>query len=473
MLRALLATVVLLGWAVPPAHAQTVTVTQAPVCGAGPIGSANDLNLNGTVTGLADPSQYKVAAYVFTDQWWTKPTFANPTAPVTATGTFSIDVTTHANDLQAGYFAVFVIPNAVTPPQANGLAALPASLFAYPYATLARECDGRVIAFAGRHWKVKDSGNSLWGPGPNRFSDNPLNVWVDGAGDLHLRITKRMGQWQCAEVTDITANPATSTPGFGTYTFQVATRLDQLDANVVLGLFTWDDDPNSAAVAHREVDFEAAKWGNPNDPTNAQFVVQPWDVPDHLVRYTIPPGDNPTTHRFDWRADHVEWASWLGNSLVPATAGDVIHTYRYDGSDVPPAGGTEHLHLHLRLVYGNAPQNGQEVEVVIRDVTFGAGAVSGVPGNGTRDVRPILSARPNPASGDVTFHLAAPLEGAANALILDARGRVVRSSLVIPAGALEFGWDGRTSSGAPAPPGVYFAVIGDGTARRTGRVVVR
>ncbi len=35
----------------------------------------------------------------------------------------------------------------------------------------------------------------LVGPGPNVFSDSPENVWVDAAGQLHMRITARDGQW--------------------------------------------------------------------------------------------------------------------------------------------------------------------------------------------------------------------------------------------------------------------------------------
>jgi len=459
------------------ARAQTpvITFTQVPACGAGPVGSPSDLNLAGSVTPIANPSQYKVAAYIFTGQWWTKPTFANPTAPLVAAGpnsaTFSIDITSHPNDLQAGYVAVFLVPSTLTPPQAGGILALPASLLAYPYATFTRDCDTRVVPFAGRAWWVKDSGNNLWGPGPNRFSDDPGNVWVDAVGDLHLKITHRNGQWQCAEVTDITANPAISTPGHGAYTFQVASRLDQLDANVVLGLFTWDDDPNSAALAHREVDFEAAKWGNANDPTNAQFVVQPYDVANHLVRFTIPPGNWPTTHRFDWRGDHVEWASWRGNGLVPAAATDVIHTYRYDGADVPPAGGTEHIHLNLWLVNGNAPQNGQVVEVVINDVSFGSGAVSGVPDEARGRALPLIAA-PNPTTGATWFRLAAPTLEPIDIVIVDAHGRVVRSSFVVPAGAEGFGWDGRTSSGKKAAPGAYFVVAREGGLRSVGRVVL-
>ena len=43
---------------------------------------------------------------------------------------------------------------------------------------------------------------------------------------------------------------------------------------LVLGLFTWED--HSDVPSNRELDFEFARWGRASDPTNAQFVVQPY-----------------------------------------------------------------------------------------------------------------------------------------------------------------------------------------------------
>jgi hypothetical protein len=38
------------------------------------------------------------------------------------------------------------------------------------------------------------------GPGPNSFSDDTPNVWVDSLGRLHMKIDKKKGKWRCAEV---------------------------------------------------------------------------------------------------------------------------------------------------------------------------------------------------------------------------------------------------------------------------------
>ena len=53
--------------------------------------------------------------------------------------------------------------------------------------------------------------------------------------------------------------------------FEVQGPIGDLDPNVVLGLFTWSDDP---AYDHRELDIELARWGNPLAP-NGQFRLQP------------------------------------------------------------------------------------------------------------------------------------------------------------------------------------------------------
>ena len=69
--------------------------------------------------------------------------------------------------------------------------------------------------------------------------------------------------------------------------------VNDINPSVVLGLFTWSDDP---AYTHREIDVECGRWADPSDVNNAQYVVQPWDWPGHLVRYAVPAGLTNSTH---------------------------------------------------------------------------------------------------------------------------------------------------------------------------------
>ena len=207
------------------------------------------------------------------------------------------------------------------------------------------------VTWSGGSWQVKTS-NAAVGPGPNIFSK--ANVSVDTAGFLHLRIAKdAQGRWTAAEVI----GPASY--GYGTYTFTVATPLDQLDRNVVLGLFTWSDRPQ---YAHREIDVEVARWGNAADPTNAQFVVQPYDKPNHLIRFTATNAVR-TVQQFTWRAGQVSFVSRRLDTGATVASGV------YSGTDVPRPG-DERVRLNLWLFGGAAPSNGQPVEVVVESFAF-------------------------------------------------------------------------------------------------------
>jgi hypothetical protein len=156
----------------------------------------------------------------------------------------------------------------------------------------------RTIAFSGYTWQVKSSRETV-GPGPNVFSDSTGNVWVDRLGRLHLKLTFSGGRWSCAEVVN------TQSLGRGRYSFELDSPVHALDANVVLGLFTWSDDP---AFANRELDIEFSRWGNAADPTSGQYVVQPYEHRGNLQRITQPAVD-ASRHSFDWGPDGVSFAS--------------------------------------------------------------------------------------------------------------------------------------------------------------------
>lgn len=210
---------------------------------------------------------------------------------------------------------------------------------------------GRTIAFSGYSWAVKSS-TEVVGPGPNVFSSSPENVWVDAAGQLHLRVTSRNGRWLSAEVF------LDRSLGYGTYRFMIASPVADLDPNAVLGLFTWNDDP---AYNHREVDVEFARWGNAGDPTNGQYVVQPYDRAGNLTRF-VQPLSAPSSHSFTWRTKGVNFAS-------TDAAGRTIANWGYTGSSVPRAGG-ERIHLNLWLNRGLPPADGAEIEVVLSAFSF-------------------------------------------------------------------------------------------------------
>jgi hypothetical protein len=212
----------------------------------------------------------------------------------------------------------------------------------------------RTIAFSGRSWAVKASPHRV-GPGSNFFSDSPESVWVDEQGRLHLRIAYRQGVWQAAEVS------LRETLGYGTYAFTLG-PVDGLDDHVVLGLFTWSDDP---AESHREVDIEVSRWGMP-DNDNAQCVVQPYSLEGNLARFDLPPGLLASRHSFRWEPGRVTCVT--RGMDRPDDPGQVVHTHRFTGW-VPQPGG-EKARINLWLTGGSPPTDGRDQEVVISRFSF-------------------------------------------------------------------------------------------------------
>jgi hypothetical protein len=213
----------------------------------------------------------------------------------------------------------------------------------------------RQISFSGYTWQVKTSSGKV-GPGPNTFSDSASNVWVDSQGRLHLKITKVKKNWTCAEVV------CNASLGHGTYRFFLDSPVDRLDPNVVLGLFTWNDD---AAYNHREIDIELSRWGQVNNQ-NAQFVVQPYTQAANIHRFNMPSA--PTSeHSFNWQAGGVSFQS-VKNQVLPPYPADIVQEWTC--TTLIPVPGGENPRMNLWLMSGKAPTNNAEVEIIVKSFQF-------------------------------------------------------------------------------------------------------
>lgn len=103
----------------------------------------------------------------------------------------------------------------------------------------------------------------------------------------------------------------------------------------------------------------AVRWGDASSSTNAQYVVQPYEV-NAPARFTQPPGGG-SIHEFTWLPDRVEFRSWT-------STGAPIASWDFTG-DVPTPG-AERPRMNLWLFQGRAPLDGSAVEVVIDDFSF-------------------------------------------------------------------------------------------------------
>ncbi len=216
----------------------------------------------------------------------------------------------------------------------------------------------RTIQFSGHTWWVKNSATPV-GPGPNFFSNSTDNVWVDEQGRLHMKITREADHWECAEIV------SNASFGYGEYTFTLVSDPELLDEEVVLGLFTWADQPD---YYHREIDIEFSRWENLTN-MNAQYVLQPWDFPNHIHRFDVESGGRVTTHSFRWQPDRIAYQSYLGLYAITPDPGNVIQSWNYISSDIPLPG-NENARINLWLVNGRSPTNDLESEIILEEFRY-------------------------------------------------------------------------------------------------------
>ncbi len=250
--------------------------------------------------------------------------------------------------IQVFFLALFVgaLPGFL---RAFNLWALMAAEWALPASLEAAE---REITFQGQQWLVKASRERV-GPGPNYFSASPENVFVDPDGRLHLRIVQRAGRWHSAEVI------SRQTVGYGTYRFEIE-QANPLDANAVLGAFTWGDesDPHN-----HEIDaLEVGHFGNESRMSNAQVVVQPAETYGNLQRFLLPHGGT-TAHYMQWMPAGLRFRAAEGD-------GPVIHEWSYPGPAPSISNERLHFRFNLWLYQGRSPSAGKEVEVIIKSFSF-------------------------------------------------------------------------------------------------------
>ncbi|KTC84978.1 glycoside hydrolase family 16 protein [Legionella brunensis] len=218
----------------------------------------------------------------------------------------------------------------------------------------------KTIKFSNLTWETREG---FGGAGANNWASK--NVWVDPNGWLHLKVTHVNGKWYCAEIF------TTTKLGFGQYWFYTIGRVDNLDPNVVLGLFnypTTDVGPDGT----NEIDIEFSKWASTN-PTDSNISYTVWPAiltPNKTVLgSSIKLNGDYSTHGFVWEKDKVFYQSGLGH----------YEDYRYpifnwlfslpDSNERIPQKPLP-IHINLWLVGGKSPTNHQEVELVIKQFCY-------------------------------------------------------------------------------------------------------
>jgi len=203
----------------------------------------------------------------------------------------------------------------------------------------------KTIAFSGYNWNVK---NSYFGPGPNWWTDDPNDVYVDANGALHLSIVNHNGTWYSSEAY------LSNSLGYGTYTFTTNGNVDSFDPNVVLGLFMYQDDTH-------EIDTEYSRWGDAN-AANLGYSVQPAGIQGNNYQFNVNLDHSvPVVNTINWQPDKIVFNV--------SQNGNLIKEWVYTGANNFVPGG-EFADMNFWLMKGLAPTDGKNAEAVINNFSF-------------------------------------------------------------------------------------------------------
>lgn len=403
-------------------------------------------------------NDHGVAVYIFVEEaggWWNKPLASAPVTIIHPDSTFTTDIATAGTDQFATKIIAFLVPLSFSPPILSG-GDLPGSLFSFPFVVSCRPHGNRIISWSGFDWTVKKSIGNLSlpiGPGPNIFNDNDSMVWVDDQQRLHLRIAKHGNDWHCSELI------CKASQGYNRYNFDVGSRVDLLDPNVIAGIFTWDDCASYATPPDhyfREIDFEFSRWGNPNN-INSQFVVQPYDVPGNIDRFDMNlSGLDHSVHLLDWSPDSLIFKSTWGNSS---------YSWKYTNSTYIPAPGNENVRINLHLFYGSPPSDHLNAEIILNSFIT-AIKEQGHPAEQVKIF-------PNPFEQNCLIEIRSDSYKDVEIGILDLKGKllgIVYHDKIIK-GPNRIEWKGNAGNGKLVQPGLYLIYIKDKTGTRYFKLI--
>jgi len=313
---------------------------------AGPGGPTKTETIEGRVKG-ALPGQ-RLVLYANSVRWWVQPFSDQPYTNIRPDSTWSSP--TH---IGTEYAALLVDPHYVPrakpdslPGPGNGVIAVaiaPGGEVSTPVST--------TLHFSGYDWDVREF--PIDGGGARNDADR-RNAWIDSNGCLHLRISHGETGWRPAEVT------LRRSLGYGSYRF-VVRDVSHLEPATVLTMFTFDD--SDSDPSHRQVTIEISRWGDPVSK-NAQYVLQPYDVPANAVRFNVPSGR--VTHAFRWQPGRVLFQTFRETG-IPGEHSMIAENVFTSGVPVP---GGELLHLNLYVYSKPRIPMEREAEVVVEKFEY-------------------------------------------------------------------------------------------------------
>jgi hypothetical protein len=313
------------------------------------------------------------------------------------------------------------------------------------------------IDFAGYNWIVR---SGCGGPGPNYWSSSSENVWIDEQGYLHLKIRKVNDIWYCSEVY---------TPHYiqyGEYRFIVEGEIDNLDKNVVLGLFTYADDTH-------EIDIEFAKWNVEQACDNSFYTVQPYTTQGNSMGFHIELDTTLSTHLFNWQPNYIFFSSFQG---VSVSHQKMIKSWIYRGNSIPSDSDHLRTHINFWLFEGNDPSDSSNLEVIIRDVQQPPPLGTKIDNQESNTTGKIILGQncPNPFNNYTKIEYNLPFNSSVVFTVCNVKGQVIRK-IELPfksAGKNFIIWDGKDNSRYPVGSGLYLYTISNQSEIQTKKLLL-
>jgi hypothetical protein len=293
----------------------------------------------------AKPDQ-QVVLYALSGVWWVQPFANRPFTKIQADSTWKNS--THLGTeyaallVESGYHPESKIET--LPKEGNGVLAV-----ATATGKAAAPIISKVLHFSGYDWIVRSAASDRGG---ETNSYDPANAWVDQKGYLHLQMALRDGRWSCANVR------LTRSLGYGTYRFVVQDSAD-LQPSAVLGIYTLDE--GKPDETRSELNIELSRWGELGKK-NAQYVVQPYYVPENIFRFMVPAG--ALTHILGWQPGAASFKTTRG----PVEASRSIAEHLFT-SGVPTAA-AETVHIELYEFHHSKNISQRPAEVVIQKFEY-------------------------------------------------------------------------------------------------------
>ena len=301
--------------------------------------------IEGRVTG-GNP-QLQLVLYAHSGKWWVQPTVGEPFTAIRPNSTW-----TNSTHLGTEYAAVLVQPGFHPATTLNDLPA-PGDQVVSVATIRGSEPSlhvSKTLTFSGYEWRIRDAPSGRGGL--NNYSPN--NAFTDSTGALHLRIAKDSDGWTCAEIS------LTRSLGYGTYSF-VVRDISHLQPAAVFSIFTWDY--SGAGQNNGEMDVEISRWGDPTIK-NAQYVVQPFTVPENTYRFELPSG--LLTHSFHWEPGRVLFRTFRGADLNSKTVPIDSHLF----TSGVPSHAAESVRLNLYVFRYSQEPLSNESEVVVEKFEY-------------------------------------------------------------------------------------------------------